>query len=189
MQALTYFCAKDDQKCIGYIDKILQEIEQKDFLTPLIVLKILSKSKNLTFGTVKNYLKKQLSKHQEAMKTDQVEFERNSTNIKEKKKEIHDLKTQARKFQFNKCSGCELKLNLPSVHFMCSHSYHLSCLIDNVNECQQCAEQANRAFERKSEYNKQSMNHGIFFKELSANDDRFGTIAKYFGRGLFTNKT
>ena len=188
VQALTYFCTKDDAKCIVYIDKILQEIEVKDFLTPLIVLKILSKSRSITFGTVKNYLKKQLAKHQSVMKSDQEEYERNSQNIKQKKNEIYELKTQARKFQFNKCSGCDLKLNFPSVHFMCLHSYHVSCLTDSTHECMHCAEQANRAFERKHEYNKQSMNHGTFFKELSANDDRFGTIAKYFGRGLFSNK-
>lgn len=189
VQALTYFCTKDDTKCMQYIEKILQEIEQKDFLTPLIVLKILSKSRNITFGTVKNYLKKQLSKHQQAMKNDQDEYLRNSQNIKQKKEEIYELKTQARKFQFNKCAGCDLKLNLPSVHFMCLHSYHVSCLTDNAHECQHCSEQATRASERKLEYQKQSMNHGTFFKELSANDDRFGTIAKYFGRGLFTNNS
>lgn len=188
VQALTYFCTKDDPKCIIYIDKILQEIEIKDFLTPLIVLKILSKSRSITFGTVKNYLRKQLGKHQSAMKNDQEEYEKNSLNIKQKKTEIYELKTQARKFQFNKCAGCDLKLNFPSVHFMCLHSYHLSCLTDSTHECQICAEQAGRAFERKLEYNKQSMNHGTFFKELSANVDRFGTIAKYFGRGLFSNK-
>jgi vacuolar protein sorting-associated protein 11 len=188
VQALTHFCTKDDTKCIIYIDRILQEIEQKDFLTPLIVLKILSKSKNITFGTVKNYLKKQLGKHQVIMKNDQEEYERNAQNIKQKKNDIYELKTQARKFQFNKCSGCEGKLSLTSVHFMCLHSYHIGCLTDNTHECQHCAEQATRAFERRSEYNKQSMNHGNFFKELSDSNDRFGTIAKYFGRGLFSNK-
>lgn len=189
VQALTHFCSKDDKKCLEYIEKILQEIEKKNFLTPLIVLKILSKSRNITFGTVKSYLKKQLNNHKKAMEGDQLEFTSNSANIAQKKKEIYDLKTQAQKFQFNKCAGCDLKLNLPSVHFMCLHSYHLSCLTDNTHECQHCSEQGNRAFERKQEYIKQSMNHGTFFKELSANDDRFGTIAKYFGRGLFTNKS
>ena len=188
VQALTHFCSKDDLRCLEFIKRILEEIEKKNFLTPLIVLKILSKSRNITFGTVKSYLKKQLNDHKKIMKTDQEEFTANMNNINQKKKEIYELKTQAQKFQFNKCAGCDLKLGLPSVHFMCLHSYHLSCLTDNTHECQHCSDQGNRALERKQEYIKQSMNHGTFFKELSANDDRFGTIAKYFGRGLFTNK-
>lgn len=167
-----------------YIQKILQEIEQKEFLTPLIVLEILCKSKKITFGHVKTYLKKQLQRQQKAMTSDQQEFERNMGNITLKKKEIYELKTQCRKFQFNKCANCDGKLSLPSVHFMCSHSYHQHCLPDNERECQLCSDMALRALERKNEFKNQSMNHETFYKELNA--DRFDAIAKYFGRGLFS---
>ena len=53
-----------------------------------------------------------------------------------KEKEIHDLKGRydptflkevdysARVFQVTRCSSCGLPLDLPTVHFMCKHSFH-----------------------------------------------------------------
>jgi len=57
VQALTYFASRDDAKCMEYIKKILNRIESKDFLSPLIVLEILGKNQKITFGVIKNYLK------------------------------------------------------------------------------------------------------------------------------------
>jgi hypothetical protein len=53
-----------------------------------------------------------------------------------KEKEIHDLKGRyllflredvdgsARVFQVTRCSSCGMPLDLPTVHFMCKHSFH-----------------------------------------------------------------
>ena len=193
VQALTHFCdskkkaQNNPQKNLEYIEKILHEIEHKDFLAPLIVLEILSKNKKITFGIIKNYLKKQLKRMKREADSDQKELQENLKSINQKKKEIHELKTQARKFQSTKCANCEGKLSLPSMHFMCMHSYHLHCLTDGERRCQRCADLAIRAAERREEFMMQSKNHETFFKELESSEDRFETIAKYYGRGLFSN--
>ena len=44
-----------------------------------------------------------------------------------------------RVFQLTRCSACGGQLDLPSVHFMCKHSYHQRCLGDNEAECPSCA--------------------------------------------------
>lgn len=77
---------------------------------------------------------------------------------------------------------------LPSIHFMCQHSYHQHCLPDNERECIKCKPKADRAFQRKQELMLQSYNHEVFFKELQGSQDRFSVIARYFSRGLFSNK-
>lgn len=124
VQALTYFASRDDAKCMEYIKKILNRIESKDFLSPLIVLEILGKNKKITFGVIKNYLKMQLRRHKKDMKEDEETIQENIKHINQMRNEIHELKTQARKFQATKCANCEQKLQLPTVHFMCMHSYH-----------------------------------------------------------------
>ena len=127
VQALTYFCNIDDPRSVEYIQKILQQIENQEFLTPLIVLEILSKNRRIKFGTVKNYLKNQLQRYYKTMDYDRADFKANNEKIEKRKKDIHNLKTNAQKFQAQKCSACDMKLSLPSVHFMCGHSYH--CLL------------------------------------------------------------
>lgn len=34
--------------------------------------------------------------------------------------------------QNNKCSGCNLKLDFPVIHFKCKHSFHQKCLSTNL---------------------------------------------------------
>lgn len=55
------------------------------------------------------------------------------------KKEIQSLMSGARIFQANKCANCNLPLELPAVHFLCGHSYHLSCLPEENSGCSRCA--------------------------------------------------
>ena len=55
------------------------------------------------------------------------------------KKEIQSLVSGARIFQANKCANCNLPLELPAVHFLCGHSYHLSCLPEENSGCSRCA--------------------------------------------------
>lgn len=187
IQALTYFCNKDSPQSVKYIQLILQAIENKEFLTPLIVLEILSKNRNITFGTVKHYIKCQLNKCYNSMESDQSEFTSNTGKITRKKEEISQLKTTAQRFQPQRCASCDTKLVLPTVHFMCGHSFHEHCLADNERECQLCFDLSTRAIERKRELDLQSREHGNFYKELEESPDRFSVIAQYFGRGLFSN--
>ena len=42
--------------------------------------------------------------------------------------EIAELRGGAVLFQANKCSNCSSAIELPSVHFLCKHSYHARCL-------------------------------------------------------------
>ena len=47
-------------------------------------------------------------------------------------------------FQLSKCSACHTPLDLPSVHFLCMHSFHRGCLADADAECPVCAPQRRR---------------------------------------------
>lgn len=41
-----------------------------------------------------------------------------------KKAEIEDLGTKPSVFQAQRCQACNLQLDLPTVHFLCKHSFH-----------------------------------------------------------------
>lgn len=53
---------------------------------------------------------------------------------------MEDLRSTARLFQTTTCNSCRRPLELPAVHFLCMHSYHLdqNC-INQESECNECA--------------------------------------------------
>ena len=100
------------------------------------------------------------------------------------RKEIHDLRTNARIFQLSKCSACTSALDLPAVHFLCMHSFHQRCLGDNEKECPICAPSNRTLLDMKHNLEENANDHDRFFQLLRNSDDGFSVIAEYFGRGM-----
>lgn len=46
--------------------------------------------------------------------------------------------TSGKVIQQRKCQGCKQDLDLPSVHFMCGHSYHKNCVDTTIQGCPCC---------------------------------------------------
>lgn len=102
------------------------------------------------------------------------------------RKEIEDLRTNARIFQLSKCTGCIFTLDLPAVHFMCMHSYHLLCLGDNEKECPECAPEYRSVLEMKRNLEQNSRDQDQFFQKVKNSKDGFSVIADYFGKGIIS---
>lgn len=73
-----------------------------------------------------------VQKHEQEIQKFQEETQR-------MKEEIRELTTSAKTFQGTKCSTCKNALDLPTVHFLCMHSFHVRCLHENDDECPICA--------------------------------------------------
>ena len=58
--------------------------------------------------------------------------------INKARTEVSELKSQAKLFQARNCSRCDKKLQFPTIHFLCGHSFHEYCL-DDPRECQNCS--------------------------------------------------
>lgn len=103
-------------------------------------------------------------------------------------------------FQTRRCSACGAPLDLPTVHFLCKHSFHQRCLNSSTGgggvhssvgddgqgvECPQCAP-ANRnirAFRTAQE--EAAGRHELFKDALGrASKDRFQVVGEFFGRGV-----
>lgn len=102
------------------------------------------------------------------------------------RKEIQDLRTNARIFQLSKCTACTFTLDLPAVHFMCMHSFHLRCLGDNEKECPECAPEYRSVLEMKRNLEHNSKEQDSFFQQVKGSKDGFSVIAEYFGKGIIS---
>ena len=100
------------------------------------------------------------------------------------KKEIQDLRTNARIFQTSKCANCGFTLDLPAVHFMCMHSFHLHCLGEYEQECIRCAPEYRSVQETLKSLEQNSRDYEKFSQKLKNSRDGFSVIADYFGKGI-----
>lgn len=98
--------------------------------------------------------------------------------------ELLELETKAKVFQVQKCTACSTALDLPAVHFLCMHSFHLRCMGDNESECPVCAPANRTVLEMRKSLEQSAHNQDRFFQELHDAKDGFSVIAEYFGRNI-----
>lgn len=100
--------------------------------------------------------------------------------------ELQELQTSARVFQSNKCTSCSANLDLPAVHFLCMHSFHLRCMGDSESECPVCAPANRTVIEMRKSLQQSARDQDRFFQELHDSKDGFSVIAEYFGRSMMS---
>jgi len=101
---------------------------------------------------------------------------------------IEEFRTSVTIFQVNKCSSCMAALDLPVIHFLCQHAYHIHCLTENEKECPICAPTFKQLKDVKKSLMDSASQHDLFFKQLEGSPDGFATVAEYCGRNLFSKK-
>ncbi|KAJ0982180.1 hypothetical protein J5N97_010435 [Dioscorea zingiberensis] len=184
---LKYF-GELGEDCSKEVREVLTYIEKDDILPPIIVLQALAKNPYLTLSVVKDYIAfESLKKNQNLLKM--IASLLTSTRLEETalmKKEIQDLRTNARIFQLSKCTACTFTLDLPAVHFMCMHSFHLRCLGDNEKECPECAPEIRSVVKTKRNLEQNAKDHELFFQQVKSSKDGFSVIAEYFGKGILS---
>lgn len=88
--------------------------------------------------------------------------------------------------QVTKCSACDTPLQLPTVHFLCKHAYHVHCFesynMDGSDKCPACQTTRDTTRDEEISYHK-------FQKELAEASNGMELIAMYLQRGLFDEKT
>lgn len=187
VQALAYF-AEQPNDCEEEIRVVLKHIEEKGLLTPIRVIQILSKKETATLAVVKDFIVKNLQEQAQRMEEDQAEIRKCKEETKQMRQEIDELTHSAKVFQQSRCSICKQLLALPSVHFLCMHSFHQGCLDDRENqeyECPLCGPKTQHILQMKQDLDQSRTDHDAFFKKLNGAKDGFGVVAEYFGRGMF----
>ncbi|OCF75394.1 vacuolar membrane protein [Kwoniella mangroviensis CBS 8886] len=166
--------------------KILEKIDEYRILPPLAVIQLLSRNGVASIGTVKEWLRGKVEENRDQVESDKHLVESYRSETLTKKKAIQDLSNvdQPEVFQVTRCAACGGQLDLPSVHFMCKHSYHQRCLSDSEPECILCARQHSVIRELRRNQTRLADRHDLFIDEVKDSEDGFEVVAGAFGRGL-----
>lgn len=188
------FASQEENIDSSAIKYLLERLEQTNCVHPLVVLEILSRSNNLLVDHVKDYIVRWLHRHNDQTSSDEktiTEMERKMTEIEE---QIESLNYKVQIFQQSKCSACDTSLQLPAVHFLCKHSYHVHCL-ESYSEKADCCPACTRVTadtrigSRGSEsfYGRTSYKH--FQEQVNSAVDCMSLVSSYIGSGLFDIRT
>ncbi|XP_043279403.1 vacuolar protein sorting-associated protein 11 homolog [Venturia canescens] len=167
---------------------ILEHIAAEGLLSPLMVIDALSTSLTCSLGDVKSYLNGVFKNEYEQTRLDAESTEKYRRDTKKLREQIDLIKNSTMIFQCARCSACHHQLELPSVHFMCQHSYHQHCFqsfSENENECPACLPNNKKLLDIIRAQEQSRDLHETFHCLLDRAEDPFSLVANYFGRGVF----
>ncbi|WVQ73487.1 hypothetical protein IAR50_003059 [Cryptococcus sp. DSM 104548] len=169
------------------LGNILAKIDEYQIMPPLAVVQVLSRNGVVSVGNMKEWLKSKVEDNEAEIDSDKHLYDsyRSETTTKRKAMLDRTNPSQPEVFQVTKCASCGGQLDLPSVHFMCKHSYHQRCLPDSDPECPLCARQHSVIKEIRRNQLRLADRHDLFLEEVHSAEDGFGVVADAFGRGLF----
>uniref|UniRef100_A0A1I7XRQ7 RING-type domain-containing protein n=1 Tax=Heterorhabditis bacteriophora TaxID=37862 RepID=A0A1I7XRQ7_HETBA len=181
------------------IKSLLAGIEASDCVHPLVVLDILSRSNTLKMSVVKEYVVKQISKQEKQIQMDHRTIAESERRMEEIEKHIESLKFNVQVLQINKCCACDTSLQLPAVHFLCRHSYHVHCFesySERPDKCPACIslnsricshdDLNERLLYQKFQYESSSISPAISYKktDLFRNDDDIDESNPFLKRSM-----
>lgn len=183
------------------LEAVLAKIDKDGLMAPLQVIQTLVGQTGggvATMGMIKPYLHETISRERKEISTNRNRINTLRTDTSKRLTELEELKTKPAICQATRCADCGQGLDLPAVHFFCKHSFHQRCLRrgpppspdeeDDGAECPKCA--GENAFIRKMRegQRERAERHELFKGDLEGSDDRFGTIAEWFSRGVMDSR-
>ncbi|KAG8527671.1 uncharacterized protein KY384_007824 [Bacidia gigantensis] len=189
--ALAYFTSSSEalQEAGDELQAVLKKIDDDGLMAPLQVIQTLSTNAVATMGLVKQYLSVTIDKERREISNNRRLIESYRTETESKRKELDDLGNKPAVFQSRRCAACGRSLDLPTVHFLCKHSFHQNCLneVDGQEaECPSCAGANNNIRAFRNAQIESADRHDMFQDALKRSKDKFGTISEFFGRGVMT---
>ncbi|QRV82816.1 Clathrin [Ceratobasidium sp. AG-Ba] len=172
----------------GDVTKILGIIHQRNIMPPLGVIQILSRNGVASVGLVKEWLVSRIGESRAEVESDRRLIDSYRKETKDKVQEITELSDpeHPRVFHVTRCSTCGNPLDLPTIHFMCKHSYHQKCLPDQDIECPICARQHSVIREIRRTNERLADAHGVFTTNVQQNG--FDAVAAGFGKGILNGR-
>lgn len=191
--ALAYFTSTGSTllEAGNELDAILKKIDDDGLMAPLQVIQTLSQNKIATMGLIKSYLAKTIERERAEISSNRKLISTYRTDTADKANEIEALNTKAVSFSATRCSACGSPLDLPTVHFLCKHSFHQRCLnVETVDdededvECPKCANNNATVKAIKRAQDESAERNDLFLDALGRSSDGFGTVSEWFGRGV-----
>ncbi|KAH7890168.1 hypothetical protein F5I97DRAFT_645537 [Phlebopus sp. FC_14] len=165
------------------LQEILEHVEKEKIMSPLAVVQVLSRNGVASVGLVKGWLMRRISEGRGEIGTDQQLISSYRLETETKLKQVEELTDteHPKVFHVTRCSQCNGQLDLPSVHFMCAHSYHQRCLVESETACPLCTRQHGVIQEIRRNNERLADQHELFLAEVK--EGGFRAVASGFGRG------
>lgn len=187
---------------------VLAKIDKDGLMAPLQVIQTLVGQSSgggvATMGMIKPYLHETITRERKEMASNRHRITTLRTDTEKRRAELADLGSKPAVFQATRCSDCGQGLDLPAVHFLCKHSFHQRCLRTVASsrggngggigggsggeegdvECPKCAGENDLIRSMREGQRERAERHELFKGDLEGSEDRFGTIAEWFSRGV-----
>ena len=191
---------------------VLEKIDEDGLMAPLQVVQTLSQSGVATMGMVKKYLWETIERErkeignvssQDLLIAAECSLPQNRRLIASyrastatKRDEIDSLTSNATTFQARRCSSCGGSLDLPTVHFLCKHSFHQRCVNQTPSrsmdgettsldvECPACEKHNAMVKAIRMGQVEAAGQHDLFRDALARSKDGLGVVSEFFGRGV-----
>ncbi|KAK5165475.1 Vacuolar protein sorting-associated protein 11 [Saxophila tyrrhenica] len=194
--ALAYFTSSPEilDEAGSEVEAVLQKIDEDGLMAPLQVIQTLSANAVATMGLVKKYLSSTVERERSEIAANRRLISSYRADSTQKLSEIEELATKPTSFSATRCSSCGRPLELPTVHFLCKHSFHQRCLNipegqePNDVECPVCAPQNQTVRQIRRAQEESAGRHELFADALNRSGDKFGTISDWLGRGVMDVK-
>lgn len=141
VKAFHYFCKLNNENNLkreNYLLRIIDELTKRKLLPLVSITNLLSTNETINLSMVKNYLINALAKENETITENEGLIKQYKDETDRILKQIENDEQNGKIFQSSKCSLCNNTLDLPTVHFYCSHSFHLACFQSHSGEDDAC---------------------------------------------------
>jgi len=154
----------------------------------LVVMKILQLDPNQKFSLMKEFARDRFKSQQSLIRSIQSQSLLIEGKMVQQDMEAQNLSYDHYIAKQTRCENCKGVIDLPAKHFLCGHSYHMSCLGDDVNMCIQCKEAQEKAISAKiANFEKSSDRTSIIF-DMAFQEDGFSFMSNMLNSELMTQE-
>lgn len=122
------------------ITELVDLIHEKNLIPTNVMFSILIKSAFVSFQCISKYIKEDMKSLQEEIQDKKQKLNSLDTELQNINQSIDKINCEYLTIYPEKCKLCEMKIDRPSKHFLCGHSFHVGCLGDEQNICPICKE-------------------------------------------------
>jgi hypothetical protein len=146
----------------------------------------------IPLSVVKGYLTDKLRRDSEAAHEDRQQISAYREGTAEMRSEIQDLRAKVKDFKETRCAQVNVPSDMPALHFVCQHPKHAQFLNDDREAAIYSAmSRPSSAMDGGADMGAVRQLEEAFYGQVDGavrkRRDGFGTIAEYFGKGLFSN--
>ncbi|KAF7306576.1 E3 ubiquitin-protein ligase PEP5 [Mycena indigotica] len=170
------------------VRRVIEHIDKEHIATPLGIVQILSRNEVASVGLIKEWLISRIQSARSEIQSDKEWTTSYRLETTTKLKQVEDLSDpeHPRVFNVTRCSACGGQLDLPSVHFMCNHSFHQPrCIQESETECPLCVREHGVIREIRQNNEKLADQHDLFVSEVK--EGGFAAVAGAFSRAQARN--